>query len=82
MSSDDVVHRVGVLESRMGRVCKFISGIYWSSYLEEFKSLEQKVIGLDKSLYEKISEVNDKIEKEVKTKVDRLEQRLQKRFPL
>ena len=60
MSSDDVVHRIGVLESRVDRVCKFLSGMYWSSYLEEFKSLEQKVMGLDKSLYERINEVNDK----------------------
>ena len=66
MSSNDVVHRIGVLESRVDRVCKFLGGMYWSSYLEEFKSLEQKVIGLDKSVDEKISEVNDK-------KVDREE---------
>ena len=76
MSSDDVVHRIKELESRMDRVCKFISGMYWSSYLEEFKSLEHKVIGLDKSLDEKISEVKDKMEKEVKTKVDRLETKI------
>ena len=77
MSSDDVVHRIKELESRMDRVCKFIGGMYWSSYLEEFKSLEHKVIGLDKRLDAKISEVKDKMEKEVKTKVDKLETKME-----
>ena len=36
MSSVEMDHRIGVLESRMDRVCKFLSGIYWSNYLEEF----------------------------------------------
>ena len=78
MSSGNMDHRIGVLESRVDRVCKFISGIYWSSYLEEFKSLEQKVIELNKSLYEKISEMNDKMEKEVKSKVNNLEAEMEK----
>ena len=69
MSSNDVVHRIGVLESRMDRVCKFLSGMYWSGYLEEFKSLQQRVVGSDKSLYEKINEVKVEMEEDVKSKV-------------
>ena len=80
MSSDDLVHRIGVLESRVGRVCKFLGGMYWYIYLEEFKSLEQKVVGLDKSLDEKISEMNDKMEKEFRSKVDELEAKMEKEF--
>ena len=63
--------------SPVDRVCKFLSGMYWSSYLEEFKSLEQKVMKLNKSLYEKISEMNDKMEKKVKSKVDELEAKME-----
>ena len=77
MSSNDVVHRIEELESRMDRVCKFLSGMYWSSYLEGFKTLEQRVNRLDKSLDEKISEVKDKIETEFKTKVDELEAKME-----
>ena len=78
MSSDDVVHSIGVLESRVDRVCKFLSGMYWSSYLEEFKSLEQKVIGLDKSLYERINEVKVEMEEDVKSKVKECETKMEK----
>ena len=76
MSLDDVVHRIGVLESRMDRVCKFLSGMYLSSYFEEFKSLEQKVMGLDKSLYERINGVKVGMEEDVKSNVNRLETKI------
>ena len=76
MSSDDVVHRIGILEFRMDRVCMFLSGMYLSSHLEEFKSLEQKVMELDQSLNERISEVRDEMEREIKPRVDRLETKI------
>ena len=78
MSSNDVIHRIGVLESRVDRVCKFLSGMYLSSYLEEFKSLEQKVDRLDRNLDERISEVKDKMEKDVKSKVKECETKVEK----
>ena len=78
MSSNDVVHRIGVLESRMDRVCKFLSGMYLSSYLEEFKSLQQRVMRLDNSLYERINEVKVEMEEDIKSKVKECETKMEK----
>ena len=58
MSTDDMVHRISVLEYRMGRVCKIRNSMYWSSYLEEL------ITELDKSLKEVESKV-DNLEAEI-----------------
>ena len=49
MTLDELITRYDILESRVDRVCKFLGGVYWSSYLEEFKYLRQQVRKLDTS---------------------------------
>ena len=82
MSSDDLIRRVGVLESRVDRVCKFLSGMYWSSYLEEFDWLRQRVIDLEKNFKDSTGEMQGEIEGKIRSKVNKSEVKITEEVPI
>lgn len=82
MASNELETRVDVLESRMDRVCKFLSGICWSCCLEEFDSLQQEIMRLKKRLIESISELKGKMDGEIKPKFDKLETKIAELVPV
>ena len=92
MTLDELITRFDILESMVDRVCKFLGGVHWSSYLEEFKYLRQQVRKLDISFgiiddarreneYER-HVLQRKIDEEIKPKVDRLETKITGDVPI
>ena len=82
MISSDLDTRVGVLESRVDRVCEFLSGMYWCNYLEQFDLLQQRVVDLEKNFKDSIGEVKSNIDEEIESKVYKLEANVTEKFPI
>ena len=61
MTSDDLDTRVGILESKVDNVCRFIGGVFSISYIEEVKSLQHNIEQLRTSFEQSINETRKEI---------------------
>ena len=81
MLPSDLDTRVGVLESRLEQMCHFISRIFSISYMEEIKSLQQRIEQLEANFRKNMDEIkrksDDKIEQEIAELDLKFEQRVE-----